>query len=359
MSLGDLDALVQAVQTNCHIADASHAADLSLCTYLLQMREFYRWEQGLAFAQEPRREAVGEWIAQRERDWSDIENQAWLPLPMGAQEFDAYDVAGVNAILAPFALVYGAGLAAPRQPTFFLATLHERQLRDDGLTLQVCGSEHARGLFAPPAALVGGSTIVLRREALARWLWERFEAFSLRRAEGPMKALVETYALREPGDFAAALPRLVDDLCESLVLHEIGEHRAGLWLEPGWALMRMALDQRRTDLRVRAVRDHIADLEVTLPALLAGDQAAPLHFWFANYEGSRAQLFPSLADAYAAWRGGDSGRALLDAAQHGAAHFRDLATQILALHRREGRFATAAIERLLAAQESVCCFRIG
>ena len=32
--------LVDAVQTNCHIADARGAADLSLCIYLLQMREF-------------------------------------------------------------------------------------------------------------------------------------------------------------------------------------------------------------------------------------------------------------------------------------------------------------------------------
>ena len=40
-------ALLEAVQTNCHIADARHAQDLSLCTFLLQMREFHRWERGL------------------------------------------------------------------------------------------------------------------------------------------------------------------------------------------------------------------------------------------------------------------------------------------------------------------------
>ena len=46
---GEVAALARAVQTNCHIADARHATDLSLCIYLLQMREFYRWEHGLAF----------------------------------------------------------------------------------------------------------------------------------------------------------------------------------------------------------------------------------------------------------------------------------------------------------------------
>ena len=44
-----LAGLAAAVQTNCHIADARHAADMTLCIYLLQMREFHRWERGLPF----------------------------------------------------------------------------------------------------------------------------------------------------------------------------------------------------------------------------------------------------------------------------------------------------------------------
>ena len=103
----------------------------------------------------------------------------------------------------------------------------------------------------------------------ARWLWEKFEAFNLRRNEGPFKALVDAYSLHDSDAFVAALPRLVDDQCETLLLHELGEHRAGQWLEPGWSAMRLALSQRRTEMQVRAVRDHIADLEVTLPTLLA------------------------------------------------------------------------------------------
>ena len=51
--------LIAAVQTNCHIADARHAADMTLCTYLLQMREFHRWERGLGFAATLARDEVG------------------------------------------------------------------------------------------------------------------------------------------------------------------------------------------------------------------------------------------------------------------------------------------------------------
>ncbi len=359
MKHAGLDALVRAVQANCSIADARHAADLSLCIYLLQMRELFRWEQGLAFGAEVDREALGQWLACREGHWSEIEDRPWVPLPIGGRAFDAHDVEAVNAALAPLGMVYGAGLAGADRPTCFLASLAESKRRDDGLTLQVCGREFARGLFAPPAALVGGRVIVLRRESLARWLWEKFEAFSLRRAAGPMQAMTEAYALHDTRAFVVALPRLVDDLCESLVLHEVGEHRAGLWLEPGWAAMRLALGERRTDLRVRAVRDHIADLEVTLPTLVERDEGNALHFWFANYEGLREQLFPTLADGYAAWRCGDAGQALLHAARIGAAHFRGLAAQILGLHERLGRQATPAIEQLLTAPQAVCVASTG
>lgn len=353
-----IDALVQAVQTNCHIADARHAADLSLCIYLLQMREMFRWEQGLPFTAEIDREQVGQWLARREALWSELEGLACLPLPIGAREFDAQDVEAINAELAPLGLVYGAGLAASSRPTYFLAALHDLQRHDSGLRLQICGREYARGLLAPPAALLGDHTIVLRRESLARWLWEKFEAFSLRRSDGPMKALVDAYVLRGKIDFVSALPRLVDDLCESLVLHEVGEYRAGLGLGEDWAAMRLSLEERRTDLRVRAVRDHIADLEVTLPTLVERGQDAALHFWFANYEGLREQLFPTLALGYSAWRSGDGGRALLGAARAGATHFRALAAQVLDLYRRLGSKATPAIEALLSAPQAVCSPRI-
>lgn len=350
-------ALVDAVQTNCHIADASHAADLSLCIYLLQMRELYRWEQRLPFGAELDRSAVGSWLAGREAQWSQLEGRACVALPIDGDEFDPLDVQGINAALAPHGLIYGAGLAAAQRPTYFLAALEHQAPRDDGLWLAVCGREYARALSAPAAALAGGTTILLRRESLARWLWEKFEAFSLRRADGPMKALLDAYGLHARDDFVAALPRLADNLADVLVLHEVGEHRAGLWLGPGWAAMRLALDDRRTDGRVRAVRDHLADLEVTLPTLVREAQAAALHFWFANYEGLREQLFPSLADAYRAWCRGDGDRALLDAAAAGALHFRALAAQLLSLHERLGPRAGPQIERLLAAPLAVCHVR--
>jgi hypothetical protein len=351
---GAIGALARAVQTNCHIGDARHAADLSLCIYLLQMREFYRWEQGIEFGATLDRQAVGHWIAQREALWAELEAQELVALPWNGRDFAPLDADALNAELAVHGLWYGAGLAGAERPVFFLARLDEPQRRADGLQVQVCSTELARGLFAPAAALQGGRRIVLRRESLARWLWEKFEAFSLRRADGAFQALLDIYALHDSAGFVLALPRLVDDLFETLLLHEMGEYRAGQWLEPDWADMRLGLGHRRTDLRVRAVRDHIADLGVTLPTLLEQGTRAPLHFWFANYEGVREQLFPSLSQGYAAWRGGDAGRALRRAVQAGLAHFRGLAEQVLVLHRSMGRDAGPAIDSLLSAPQAVC-----
>lgn len=347
-------ALRQAVQINCHIADARHAQDLSLCTFLLQMREFHRWERGLPLDAPLVRAEIGAWIARRESLWAELESQDFVALPLGGgnEPGEPFGVDEVNAVLAPRGLVYGAGWESAQRPAFFLAELIERRLiAGEGLVVQVCGREWARGLAAPPAVLAG-DTIVLRRESMARWLWEKFEVFGLKRADGPFKAVARAYDLER--DFLAGLPRMLDEQAETLILHEIGEHRAGRRLGPGWGEVRLALEDRRSELLLRAVRDHLADLGTTLPALIERGDAVSLHFWFAGYDGPRRQLFPGLAGAYRAWCEGDGGAALEQACEAGVCHFDDLARQVLDLHAQHGSAAGRHIAALLAAPRAVC-----
>jgi hypothetical protein len=347
-------ALREAVQTNCHIADARHAQDLSLCTFLLQMREFHRWERGLPLDAPLVRSEIGAWIARREALWAGLEAREFVALPLGdgRDPGEAFDVEAVNASLQSQGLVYGAGWESAQRPAFFLAELIElRPVAAEGLVVQVCGREWARGLFAPPAALAG-DTVVLRRESMARWLWEKFEVFGLKRADGPFKAVARAYDLER--DFLAGLPRLLDEQAETLILHEIGEHRAGRRLGPAWGEIRLALDDRRSELLLRAVRDHLADLGTTLPALIERGDAVSLHFWFAGYDGLRRQLFPGLAEAYRAWCEGDGGAALEQACAAGACHFDDLAGQVLELHREHGSSAGRPIAALLGSPRAVC-----
>lgn len=346
--------LAQAVQTNCHIADSRHAADLPLCTYLLQMREFYRWEKGLPFCVPLDRQDIGCWLAAREQLWGELEGRDFVALPIGGRTFEPFDIDAINVALAPQGLCYGAGMSGAGLHDFFLARLHLRGRCDDGVPLDVGAEEAARGLLAPAAALVGGQRVVIRRESLARWLWEKFEAHSLYRGNRPFKALLQAYGVDCGAEFVRALPRIVDDQTETLVLHEQGEYRAGRWLEPAWAQLRLGASSRRAELHLRAVRDQVADLEATLPALLERAADRALHFWFANYEGVRAQLFPSLPAAYDAWQAGDGGAAIDRAIRAGAAHFRGLAERVLALYRSHGPQAGPTIERLLVSPEAVC-----
>lgn len=347
--------LALAVQTNCHIADARHAADMPLCTYLLQMREFYRWECGLPFGAPLARDALGTWIAEREALWTALEVQPFVPLPgtaLGAA-LDPFDVDAINAGLRPQGLLYGAGLAGAARPVFFLAELHGQDRRE-GLDVLSAGHELARGLLAPLATLGAGERgpVLLRRASLARWCWERFEAFTLRpHAGSALHAVVQAYGLDR--DFAAALPRWLHEQSEALVLHELGEHRAGQRLGAGWSALRLSLPSRRGELHARAVRDHLADLDVTLPTLLDRGAAASIHVWFANYDGVRRLLFPALEAGYLAWRDGDRGQHLRRAAQQGHLHFAALARQALALHEDGGEEAGAAVEALLTAPAAV------
>lgn len=349
--------LVDAVQTNCHIADARHAGELTLCIYLLQMRELYRWEHGLPFRAALERPKVGAWIAEREALWSQLETRPFVPVPCGpdSASLDPFDVTSINEQLRPAGLIYGAGLGETDRSLFFLAESHARTLRD-GVAVHVAGRELARCLIAPPAVLGSAgpeATIVVRRESLARWCWEKFEAFSLRASPGgAFQAVVSSYGLDQ--DFEAALPRWLEEQCEVSVLHELGEYRAGQWLGPQWGALRLALPSRRIDLYARAVRDHLADLLVTLPTLLERNAAASIHAWFANYDGVRELLYPGLVEGYGRWRGGDGGLALGRACQRGLKHFEGLARAVLALHSRLGDAAAQAIELQLTSPTAVC-----
>jgi hypothetical protein len=332
--------LVAAVQANCHIADARHARSMTLCTYLLEMRELYRWERGIAFGLPLARADVGAWLAAREALWEREYEGAtgFLPLPLAGGSVDPFDEAAVNPALQPSGLVYGAGIGRFGKPQFFLAELEREELRD-GVRVQVAGREYARDL-APAAATARGGTVTVRIETLTRLLWEKAEAWEVRRPDGALKAALDAYGFA--ADARSALGRMAAAETETLILHELGEVRAGQLLGPSWEAMLAGIDDRRAELVARAARDHLADSLVTLPVLLDRGAPGPLHFWFANLDGMRRELFPRAATAYEAWRGGDGGRALRAAAQAGVAHWEGVCTRLLALHARRDAGAVAA-----------------
>lgn len=341
-------ALRAAIQHNCDLADALHAREQGLCTYLLAMREQYRWTVGASLDEPPDRNKVGAWIAERERLWErlldGVQPPSFARLPVG-DGADPFDEAAVNAWLAGAAgdgaspLVYGAGLGRFRAPLFFLGEVAAEQVRE-GVVVVVTERELARGLAAPPGALRGGR-VLIRRDALRRWLWTRAEGARLRppgRATdaGQVDAFAALLARFGGSDRAAAIERIVDTQTETLVLHELGELRAGRQLGTDWEAMLAAAD-RRTELVLRALRDLLADALVTVPTLIERRDDAALAFWFANLEGTRRALAAPL------WAAGSADLPALAAAADDAANtWRAMALALRDTWRSDGLAALAA-----------------
>ena len=346
-----LGELTSAVQRNCDLADAAHAQDLSLCVYLLQMREFFRWERGLPLDAAPDRAEVGRWIASREAHWqslSDDGGAGFAPLPIGTG-LDPFDEESVNAGLTGHGLVYTAGLGRFRRPEFLLAERLETQSRE-GATVVITGREYARGMN-PPLALSRGDLVLVRRDLLRRWLGTRIELSRQRpAAEGLGSALA---AWRDGDDALATLERVTAAETETLVLHELGERRASVLLGPGWERMLDGLDDRRIEIVARAIRDLLADCTTTLPTLLERDARASIHFWFANLEGMRGLLGARLRSAYLGWREAHgtpvASQALLEALHAAREHWLGQARRMLAAWESEGEAGAAALSDALVA----------
>jgi len=317
---------LHAVRRNCDIADARHAREATMCTFLLQMREFYCWERGLPVQAQPARTDVSRWIAEREAVWQSLEDADFVPLPLPSCAYDPFDAPTINEQLVPDGLVYGAGYGRFRRPHFFLGELERIEWRG-GMRVLVTGGEIARDLTAVPAALQG-DTIYVRRDALRRWLWDKVEFWHSRRTGGALACAIESWGLAA-GD-EAAFERVVAAETETLILHEIGEAQAGDRLGARWEEMLGGLEDPRAEILARAVRDNLADCLSTLPTLLECNAHASLHFWFSNLDGMRREIFPALAAAYPAWRDSGSSAALEETVRAGAAHWEHVARDLMA-----------------------------
>jgi len=342
--LRGLDRLIAAVQRNCDIADARHAADLSLCTYLLEMREFYRWECEIPFTEQLSRAEVGAWLARREALWESLEESAFEVLPVGEARFEPFAMEAINAVLVPHGLLYSAGLGRQGRSQFHLGEFKRAERRDE-VRILVGGCEYARDLGSAPATL-RDATIVVRQESFRRWLWERFETWGLRKPEGPMEAALAAYGFE--ADALSALERMTQAETETLILHELGEFAAGRQLGPKWEALVASFGGGRTELALRAVRDNLADCLMTLPTLLERESAPPIHFWFATFEGLRSELFPMLKRAYGPWREGDPAP-LAAAIAAGREHWARVCREVLAIG--QGRVDEAALAQRLTSPE--------
>lgn len=349
----NLGQLVNTVQKNCHISDARHAGDFTLCIFLLKMREFFRWENDIPFARDLPKEEVGAWLQEREGLWSDLEESPFESLPLGGRSLDPFDADSVNRELIPQGYVYSGGYGRFSKPHFFLGSLLKKEKRA-GYTIYISACEYARDLEAPPAMLQG-RTIYVRQESVRRFLWEKIEEWRWNRKNVAMERALDCYSFDL--DVNSALERMTDNETEAMILHELGEGLAGEKLGDEWHRMITAFSRSKAEIMIRAVRDILADCLSTLPALLAANNTASLHFYFANFTGMRKHLFPEAMAAYQGWvRENDIG-ILCKLVDEGRHRWLDTARTLLVLYKDKGQDAAAAIENLLepATEAAACC----
>lgn len=344
--------LVDAVQQNCYITDARYARNMTMCTYLLEMRQYYRWENDIPYSKSPPKDELGNWMVERENLWNTVEESPYSPLRVGSDLNDPFDSESINQKLLPEGYVYSGGYGRFHKPHFFLGELLKEEKRN-GFTILVSGCEYARDLISPPAALLN-RTIYLRREAVRRYIWDKFEEWNWKKRDNTQASAFSFYDFQQNPNFALEI--MTENESEAMILHELGEGMAGDLLGEGWPEMLSVLTSVKAEIMARAVRDHMADCLSTLPALLEREAVSSLHFYFANFNGMRKVLFPRVLKGYQTWVASGDIEPLAEAVCQGKDHWSKVGQQLLDIYNTHGENSSLFLENLLTDGNSVFKF---
>jgi len=335
--------LTETVQHNCHISDAQYAGNYTLCIYLLKMREFYRWEKDLPFSKNLDNKHIGEWLTQREALWDEIDEDELSDIRINQQSFNLYESDAINQQLEQHQLVYSGGYGLYGKPVFFLAELIKKEQQED-YTLYVTGKELARDLAAPPG-MAQDKTIYIRRESLRRFIWEKFEESHWHKQENPLSRALACYDFT--GNPEDSLERMTDNEVDTVLQHEIGEIQAGKILGDLWEEMLLNLPRSQAEIMARAVRDNIADMLSTLPGIIERNEAAQIHFYFANLSSMRKVIFPGLQVSYKNWLKSNNPVHLKGIINQASEHWINMAQQMMSLYQQHGEAAHTHMEELI------------
>ncbi len=348
--------LTSAVQANCDISDAKYAGNYSLCTFLLKMREYYRWENDIPLAAPLAKDDIGQWLSMREQHWDTLNEAELRLLPLGAELFDPFDTDRINAYLIPQGAIYSGGRGLFSKPQFFLGELRQTFV-EDNVSFFVSGCEFAREISASPAMALGES-VFIRQESLRRFLWEKIEEWRWKKNENaPLARSLACYP--DPDNVENTLEHMTENETHTLMYHELGEVQAGRRIGAAWHEMLASLKRTKAEFLARAARDNFADCLITIPNLVKQDNIPALHFYFANFTGLRREMFPEAQAAYLRWIGGAGKHVLIDMCAQGVANWGGMLERMVQSFSDAPENIDTAIESMLGQTpgETLSCSR--
>ena len=297
--LFELDTIISQILENCTICDSRHAGLYSICGLALRLRDLYKWEKGLDPWVEKDSSEILDWIGDKEDEWDKQEEKDFSEIVILDRQYDPFDTTGINAVLEPHGLFYGAGYVHSLRPTFYLAILEDKR-ESDGCTVYILGRELARDLSTVPA-LSQGRHIIIRKESAKHFLWNQI-FFIKKSGRHALNFALEHYGLK--GQDFEALHRNLERISEAekgtYIYHELGEIQDDIFDRDLWREFIASFPHTPIELLARSVKDLLADTNRygRLRYIVRERKTASLAFYVAFLDGLTKELFPELIDAF-------------------------------------------------------------
>ena len=291
--------IARQVLHNCNISDANNAGMYSICGLALRLRDLYKWEQGLPPWEERDSSEVLEWIEAKENQWDEYIDNEFAELSINGKTYDPFDTIGINAVLEPQNLYYGAGFARSLKPTFFLATIEETS-KINGTTVYTLDRELARDLLTIPA-LSQDDYVVLRQDSAKLYLWDNI--FYIKKSSRPaLSFALESCGIKDhhPKALRNRLAGILAGQKETYIYHEIGEIHETVFDRKLWREIIAAFPFSPVEYLARAVKDLLADTNEygTLQHIVRQRDTAALAFYVAFLDGLAKEFFPELPASF-------------------------------------------------------------
>ena len=295
----NIDDISRQVLHNCDISDAYHAGMFSICGLALRLRDLYKWEKELPAWEESDSSEILEWIEAKEHKWEDYPDDGFIELTINGEKFDPFDTIGINTILEPHHIFYGAGYARSLKPTFFLTDITEKT-NYNGNIVYTLGRERARDLLTIPA-LTQDDCVLLRQESAKLFLWDSI--FYIKKSARPaLKFALDRCGLKnqEPKALQPHLTSILAGLKDNYIYHEIGELNDTDFDRKIWREVIAAFPYSPAEYLARAVKDLLADTNKfgTLQHIIGKRKTAALGFYAAFLDGLAKEFFPELLASF-------------------------------------------------------------